>query len=79
LLRFSYFASDHVLLTAELNARVLSVSIDGSGYPTTSSGRIAALYSDHLPVIVTLSDTAAAATTMLVPVAVMWLLIALFF
>ncbi len=47
-----------MLLTAELNARVLSVSIDASGYPATSSGRLAAFYSDHLPVIVTLSDSA---------------------
>jgi hypothetical protein len=52
------FFPDHILLTSELNSRVTRVSIDGSGYPTTSTGRIAALYSDHLPLIVTLTDTA---------------------
>ena len=51
---------DHLLVTETLRARLLSVSVDGSGYPTTSSGRIAMYLSDHLPVVLAFNDTAAA-------------------
>lgn len=51
---------DHVLLTSDLRQRVTSVSCDGSGYPRTSLERLSLYLSDHLPVVVTLSDGPAA-------------------
>lgn len=53
---------DHVLLSNDLAqpSTFLGASVDGSGYPTSSSARLAAFYSDHLPVIVTLRDGASA-------------------
>lgn len=47
---------DHVLVGLDLEDRVMNVSCDGTGYPLTSAERIANYLSDHLPVVVTLSD-----------------------
>lgn len=54
---------DHILLSNDLAqpSTFLGASVDGSGYPTSSSARLAAFYSDHLPVIVKLRDGAGAA------------------
>ncbi len=53
---FSKGLIDHILLSSDLVGRATSVSIDKTGLPSTSSGKLAQFFSDHLPVLVTLRD-----------------------
>lgn len=55
---------DHVLMSNDLAqaSTWLQTSVDGSPYPTTSSAKLAAYYSDHLPVVVTFRDALSSAS-----------------
>lgn len=62
---------DHILLPVQMYTNdVVSVITDRTGYPTTSATLIAAGYSDHYPLMVTLRDSASAMAASLVVVLV---------
>jgi len=68
---------DHILVSSRVRAQFQSIMTDRSGYPTTSAELIAAGYSDHYPVVMTLRDGASSilvASTVFVVAAVVALI-----